>query len=606
MKEVSLKTHPPDQMKLLTDLIATHEEWLMARVLKYAKRQNYTKYTSTLVKAWQISVSGLSNSLLAAIQSRKGFPELEPDVDYTRDPIATFGVVEARLHRSRGVTLGMFLGLMKYYRQSYVDLIMTADFTTEQRDNFRYFVDRFFDRVELGFCVEAEALLKQYSEHLEILVRKRTSELINANSALRREIEERKQMESANVELFQQLLHAQKMEAIGTMAGGIAHDFNNILTAILGFSELAQERLPAKNPVNDHLKEIITASLRAKHLVMQILTFRHKTDEQQRVKPDIIVREVLKLFRAMIPSSIQIHQKIETNCGYVSMAPTHIHQIIMNLCTNAYHAMKETGGALSISLKTTNITEGGKETEFGLKPGSYLLLTVKDTGHGMDETIQERIFEPYFTTKKEGEGTGLGLSVINGIIKKHHGYINVFSEPGKGSTFRIFLPRETGEEKPLDTDETDPVPKGSEHILIVDDEAVLANMWKQHLEFLGYRVTTFTNSPEALRQFKKRPEVFDLVMTDMNMPNITGRNLSRKLLDIRSDIPIILCTGYDEILTEKEAAALGVKAFFFKPVLIKELAGTIRKVLDDRKPQSFPMLQTACATSRLKSISNLH
>jgi signal transduction histidine kinase/ActR/RegA family two-component response regulator len=581
MTDVSFIPHTPDLLKPLTDLIATHEEWLMAQVLEYADRQNFGNKDSSILKDLKIHISGLSALLLSTLHSPDRFPELQLNDDYTGDPIAAFGIREAQRPRARGVTLGMLLGLMKYYRRSWADLMLEANFPPEKKACFRNILDSFFDRVELGFCVE-------WNAQTEKLVAKRTTELRETHAVLQKQMEERKQAETANVELYQQLLHSQKMEAIGTMAGGIAHDFNNILSAILGFSELAQEMLSSDGNISDHLNEIITASLRAKQLVQQILTFSHKEDQQQKpVKLEIIVREVLKLFRAMIPAGIQIHQNIENDCGFVLMAPTFIHQILMNLCANAYHAMKDTGGMLSITLKAVMVEEEGKEKAFGVKSGPYLVLSVSDTGHGMDETVREKIFEPYFTTKKQGEGTGLGLSVLMGIIKRHRGYINVFSEPGKGTTFRIYLPRSTGEETAFETNAAEPVPRGSEHILIVDDEAVLVSMWQQHLELLGYKITACTNSQMALSHFKNHPEIFDLVLTDMNMPNITGSKLSRMMMAVRPDIPIILSTGYDEKITEKEAAALGIKAFILKPILIKDLAKTIRTVLE--KKTFFPM-----------------
>jgi signal transduction histidine kinase len=577
MADVSFIPHAPDQLKPLTELLATHEERLMAQVLEYADHLRCGYKDSTLLKDIKNYIAGLSDLLLSALHSQNGIPELQLNDDNFGDPIAAFGVLEAQRHRTRGISLGMFLGLMKYYRRSLADLIRETNISPEKKEHYRSFLDRFFDRVELGFCVE-------WNSWTEKLVTKKTTELKETQAILQKQMEERKQAETANVELYQQLLHSQKMEAIGTMAGGIAHDFNNILSAILGFSELAQEMLSSDSSIAEHLNEIITASLRAKQLVQQILAFSHKEDQQQKpVKLEIIVREVLKLFRAMIPAGIQIHQEIETDCGFVSMAPTYIHQILMNLCSNAYHAMKDTGGTLSISLKAVAIEKEGKENEFGVKPGPYLVLSVSDTGHGMDETVREKIFEPYFTTKKQGEGTGLGLSVIMGIIKRHRGHINVSSEPGKGTTFRIYLPRSTGEEKTFETGVADPVPRGSEHVLIVDDEAMLASMWQQHLELLGYKVTACTDSQAALLQFRRHPEIFDLVLTDMNMPNMTGSKLSRMMMEIRPDIPIILSTGYDEKMTEKEAAALGIKAFILKPILIKELARILRDVLENKR-----------------------
>jgi PAS domain S-box-containing protein len=380
-----------------------------------------------------------------------------------------------------------------------------------------------------------------------------------------------------------QLLQAQKMEAIGTLAGGIAHDFNNILSSVIGYTELAIEEVSKGGLLHNNLKEVLRAGRRARDLVKQILAFSRQSDHELRpLEISPIIKETLKLLRASLPSTLEIHQNIGPDLGTVMTDPTHVNQILMNLCTNAAHAMGENGGTLDVSLeKVDNGTDLGVRFT-GLSPGPYLKLTVNDNGHGMAPEVKERIFDPYFTTKEKGEGTGLGLAMVHGIVKSHGGTITVYSEPEMGSTFHVYLPIiET--EKDQDTGREKTVPTGSERILFVDDEQPIVDIGKQMIEQLGYTVVIRTSSLEALELFRTKPHEFDLIITDMTMPNMTGEELANELMFIRPDIPIILCTGFSRRVTEKKAKAMGIQAFIMKPILKQELAETIRRVLDETR-----------------------
>jgi PAS domain S-box-containing protein len=395
------------------------------------------------------------------------------------------------------------------------------------------------------------------------------------------DITDRKRVEEEREKLQDQLQQAQKMEAIGTLAGGIAHDFNNILGAIIGYTEIADLQVPGDSKAKDSLKEVLKAGRRARDLVKQILAFSRK-GEQERIPIQIgpIVKEALKLIRSSLPTTIEIRQNIESDTGIVEANPTQIHQILMNLCTNASHAMREKGGILEVGIR--NVEIGSWDSEFGRfdrPPGNYLKLTVSDTGKGIAPEVLERIFEPYFTTKEKGEGTGLGLSVVHGIVKNYDGTITAYSELGKGTTFHVYLPviQERGEVPEID--EVVPIPTGNEHILFIDDEPALVEIGKQMLERLGYKVTTRTSSMEALELFKAKPDQFDLVITDMTMPHMTGERLAGELINICSDIPVIICTGYSERISKEKAGERGIKAFVMKPLLMRDLAKTVREVL---------------------------
>lgn len=381
--------------------------------------------------------------------------------------------------------------------------------------------------------------------------------------------------------LQQQLQHSQKMEAIGTLAGGIAHDFNNILAAIMGYSELALLDIESESPLETNLIEILKASDRAKDLIQQILSFsRQREYEKKPVNIAPIVKEAAKMLRATLPTTIQIDREIDPNPGLVQGDPTQIHQILMNLGANAGFALGDENGRLSIALEKTDLGPNAKSIHPDLHPGHYVQVTVSDNGPGIAKEVRDRIFEPFFTTKEDGKGTGMGLSVVHGIVKSHGGAITVNSLIGRGTSFDIYLPivrKATEEEK----NGSKTLPTGSERILYVDDEKALAEIGKQMLERLGYTVTTRRDSLDALSDFMARPSSFDLVITDMTMPNLTGFELARKILLIRPEIPIILCTGYSERISKRQALGHGIKGFLMKPLKFQDLAEKVREILDD-------------------------
>jgi PAS domain S-box-containing protein len=388
------------------------------------------------------------------------------------------------------------------------------------------------------------------------------------------------------VKLERELRQAHKMEAIGTLAGGIAHDFNNILMAIIGYTEMALYKTPeGTTPVRRDLEQVLKAGYRARDLVNQILTFSHQSDQERKVI-DIVptVKEALKLLRSSLPSTIEIRQDIAIppEKGVTLADPTQIHQVLMNLCTNAAHAMRDKGGILSVSLSSVEADAYLVSRYPDLKPGPYVRLTVGDTGHGVDPSILERIFDPYFTTKGPGEGTGMGLAVVQGIVKRHGGMITVHSELGKGTTFHALFPRIEQEIVPEAT-AAEALPLGSERILFIDDEKPLVDLGKGMLESLGYSVTTKTSSLEALEAFRAEPDAFDLVITDVTMPSMTGIELAKELMAIRPDIPIILCTGFSELINEKQAKEMGIQEFVMKPFVIGKHAKTIRKALEQKR-----------------------
>ncbi|QTA86637.1 response regulator [Desulfonema magnum] len=381
--------------------------------------------------------------------------------------------------------------------------------------------------------------------------------------------------------LEMQLRQSKKMEAIGTLAGGIAHDFNNILFPVIGYTDMAMGSLPEDSPVRSDLEEVYKGANRAKELVKQILTLTRWTEyKKTSVKIQPVIKEAMRLLRSSLPSTIEIRQNISKECGYVFADSTQIHQVIMNLCTNAYHAMREKYGVLEVSLEEKQISSQDIALKDDLASGSYLKLTVKDSGQGMSPEVMERIFDPYFTTKDTGKGTGIGLSVVHGIVKSHKGHITVHSEPGKGSVFHVYLPCTHSETRTSETTSDESViSTGHEHILLVDDEDKIVQMEKRMLEQLGYHVTTFTDSRDALEAFGEQPEKFDLVITDMTMPYMTGAELSRKMMRIRPDIPIILCTGFSEMITKEKARDMGIREFITKPARRNQIANTIRRAL---------------------------
>jgi PAS domain S-box-containing protein len=394
------------------------------------------------------------------------------------------------------------------------------------------------------------------------------------------DITEIKSLEQERRHTEAQLRQAQKMEAIGTLAGGIAHDFNNILSAILGYSELAlDDALQDRASVN-YIREIIKAGGRARDLVFQILTFSRQTEtEAKPIQVQPIVKEALKLLRASLPSTIEIQTDIQSK-AIVEADPIQIHQVIMNLCTNAGHAMRPNGGKLKVELIEETLANDFTDHYPAMLPGEYLKIVVSDTGQGIAPDIRDKIFDPYFTTKEKGEGTGMGLAVVQGIVQNCHGAITVGSSPGEGACFNIYLPI-IQMAQPIKSQVQVAVPGGHEHILFVDDEPPLADLSKQILERMGYRVTIRTSSTEALELFKSQPDTFDLVITDMTMPHMTGDILTIKLRAVRPDIPVIICTGYSEKMTQDIIDRLKIRALILKPIIRDDLLLTVRQILDD-------------------------
>lgn len=397
---------------------------------------------------------------------------------------------------------------------------------------------------------------------------------------------EREKSESERQLLERKLQQSQKMEAIGTLAGGIAHDFNNILTPIIGYTEMLSDEISKESQLRPCIDEIYAASMRAKALVRQILTFsRQEHGELVVMKMQHILKEVLTLIRSTLPKTIAIRHDIRNDCGVIKADPTQIHQIVMNLATNAYHAMEERGGTMKISLKEVALSEEDA-LNLDMAQGVYACLTVSDTGVGMDKDLVGKIFDPFFTTKERGKGTGIGLSVVDGIVKSAGGTVHVNSEPDKGTEIDVYFPVVESYIKKEKIQENSAILGGGENLLIVDDEAVLVKLQRAMLERLGYQVTSYTNSTEALEAFRSAPDRFDLVITDFGMPNISGEKLAVELIKIRNDIPILICTGFSAMLSEKSALSMGIKGFLMKPVTIVDLDKKIRDVLNNRHSRS--------------------
>ena len=422
----------------------------------------------------------------------------------------------------------------------------------------------------IGFALENARLLKEAKDATEKL-----QQVVGDQSAQLAEVKQEARQST-------RLLHeAQKMESIGTLAGGIAHDFNNILSAIVGYAELTVLKLPEASDARKSVRGILEASHRARDLVHQILTFSRQSEEhRQPSAPGPILKEALRLLRATLPATIEIRQNIAADLGNILADPTQIHQVLLNLCTNAHHAMREEGGILEVNVENVELDASFTDQHTDMDPGVYLRLTIGDTGHGMAPEVMQRVFDPYFSTKDKDVGTGLGLAVVHGIVKSHAGSIELESEPGKGTTFYVYLPV-IESEAPPQADIVELLPPGQERILLVDDEESLVAVGKEMLEYLGYEVTIETINHKALELFQEQPDQFDLVITDMTMPKMTGDKLAARLMEIRPDIPIILCTGYSDLISESKADAIGIRALLKKPLAIGELSNTIRKILDD-------------------------
>ena len=396
------------------------------------------------------------------------------------------------------------------------------------------------------------------------------------------DITERMQKEEERKQLQEKLQQSQKMEAVGTLAGGIAHDFNNILAVILGNAELAADDIPPGNPAGKSLKAIHQASIRAKDMVQQLLAFSRKSDEETKLlNMTPIIKESLKMLRSAVPTSIEFKQHISGNACNILGDAAQINQIMMNLVTNASHAMSEEGGLLDVTIEKMILQEETPCFDFILSPGPHIRLKVRDTGKGIQPKILARIFDPYYTTKEVGKGTGMGLSVVHGIVKSHGGGILVESTLGEGTVFEIYFPAlEEMSEKEKEPEGE--IKGGSERILFVDDEESMVDLNRQRLERLGYQVKSTTRPLQALEWFSADPDGFDVIITDMTMPRMTGDRLTKEILTIRPQMPVIICTGYSERMSEKRAETLGVRKYIEKPIALRNLASALREVLDEK------------------------
>jgi len=427
----------------------------------------------------------------------------------------------------------------------------------------------------------AEAALRRAYDELEGRVQERTADLTAANKKLSEEIASRNRLENDKIQLQAKLRQAQKIQAIGTLAGGIAHDFNNMLASIIGYSELALERVGPSEPSRRYHVEVLKAANRAKDLTHQILLFSRQADQRRSaVYPHLVAREVLALLEVSCPSNVIIDSDIDPETSAVLSDTVHMHQVLLNLCTNAQHAMKATGGRLTVTTGVIETAQAIPTSDGELPPGRYVRIGVRDTGEGISPAAMERIFDPFFTTKSVEEGTGMGLAIVHGIVKGQGGGIRVETELGKGTAFEVYLPVYVGVVEPLAV-RTLAKPSGSERILVADDEPQLVELWKEMLEGYGYSVDGYSSSLAALDRFREDPMAYDIVLLDQTMPGMAGSELAKRMLLARPGMPIIIATGFSETISAEIAEEIGLRALVYKPILADELAEAIRRALDE-------------------------
>lgn len=510
-------------------------------------------------------------ALQASEEKYRDLIEGTPDLRYRTDQDGNIVFVSQSVHRLAGYTVEEALG-SNIAETMYVDPNDREAFLALLRE--KGYVENFETKVKRkdGSTWWASTNGRFYKD---------AAGNILGVEGVTRDVTELKLAQEKKEKLEERLKQSQKMESIGTLAGGIAHDFNNILAVISGASQLAKMHLNNPEKVSRHIEQIHKGARKAADLVQQILTFSRKSQQEKlplKIAP--VIQEVLKMLRSSIPTTIEICENIVSEATVIA-DPTKVHQVIMNLCTNAYHAMRDDGGVLTVALEDVEVVNPDDIPSLKMIPGKYVRLTVTDTGHGMDEDVLAKIFEPYFSTKKQDEGTGLGLSVVLGIVQEHKGYTTVQSQLNEGTQFVVYLPvtDKKGELSPSRKEE-DSKAEGNETILLVDDEAEILSVTKVFLEQYGYRIVSFQDGIQALQAFEQDPDAFDLVITDMTMPKITGDQLATRMMAIRSDLPVILCTGYSHKISREEALQLGIRRYIEKPVILRDLVIAVRKNLD--------------------------
>ena len=504
--------------------------------------------------AWQASEAHRVGTCLCGLAVSEGKIVYSPDIRSD---------VRCTLMECKNAGFQSFVALPLQSGSEIIGVLGIADLDKKDFHEHASFLEAIANEMAIG--LKKNLLYEQVQQHV---------------TELRASLSRIEEAEAERLKLEQHLQRSQKMEAIGTLSGGIAHDFNNILGGIIGYTELVLLDTPDDSKSRRNLQMVLTAAERAKALIAQILAFSRQSEEERKpIKMSHTVKEVLSFMRASFPATIEIRNHIDPNIENIFADPVQIHQVFMNLCTNAHHAMREMGGILEIKLTSVDLGPSCGLIHPDLRSGTYVKATVKDTGHGIDKATLSKIFDPYFTTKEKGVGTGLGLAVAHGIVQKHGGVITVESEPGKGTVFDLYFPA-IADEAVSEARISEQMPHGHERILLIDDEQFLVDIGRQMLQHLGYQVETRTSSVDALALFRAQPSRYDLVITDMTMPNMTGDYLAAELIRIRPDIPIVLCTGYSEMMLEEKARAIGIKALVMKPILMEKLAGAIRGALD--------------------------
>ncbi len=579
--------NPTDREKLI-EILKEQGEVFEYEVEFYRKnREKIWVSISTRIIETATNETPMLEGFITNITARKKAEEALAESKLYLDEIinAVADPVFVKDHKHRFVLVNN--AMCEFLEKERSRILGRTDYDFVKKEEADLFIEKDRSVLDTGRESFNEELFTDSDNNVHTLITKKTLYKDRTGNkfivGITRDITDQKKAEEEKIRLEARLIQSEKMEAIGTLAGGIAHDFNNILSVIIGYTELAMHQMDECNIEKDDLNEVLLAGERARDLVKQILTFsRMDKSELSPIVIKDVISDSIRMLRAVIPSNIEIRKKIDIE-GYILSNPTHINQIMLNLCSNAAHSMDATGGILEISLDKATIE--GPDNPYGINvsQGKYIRITVSDTGKGMTPEVRGRIFEPYFTTKETGKGTGLGLSVIHGIVKTHNGEITCRANEEKGTTFEVFLPEtDTTQEKGI-RDLDIEFKKGTGKILIIDDEPTLVKLVAEMLKRIGYDIVSTTSSKEGLEIFNDSPNDFDLVITDMTMPGITGDMLAKEMISIRKDIPVILCTGFNEHISEREAHKIGIREFIMKPVNMKMLSEAIDRVIGHRQ-----------------------